>query len=106
MKAASLQVKRNAEEQLQGSRLITKSIENITDMLYSINQAQQEQKKGSSQVVQLMERIKVASQQVGESGRRLADVVNALSQEAVTLRDEIKRFDLLAADDNGPDQNS
>jgi methyl-accepting chemotaxis protein len=106
MKAASLQVKRNAEEQLQGSRLITKSIENITDMLYSINQAQQEQKKGSSQVVQLMERIKVASQQVAESGRRLADVVNALSQEAVTLRDEIKRFVLLAADDNGPDQNS
>jgi methyl-accepting chemotaxis protein len=95
MKAASLQVKRNAEEQLQGSRLITKSIENITDMLYSINQAQQEQKKGSSQVVQLMDRIKVASQQGAEGGRRLADVVNALTQEAETLRQEIKRFQLV-----------
>ncbi|HUT53287.1 MAG TPA: methyl-accepting chemotaxis protein [bacterium] len=106
MKSASLQVKRNAEEQLQGSRLITKSIENITDMLYSINQAQQEQKKGSSQVVQLMDRIKVASQQGGESGRRLADVVNALTQEADTLKEEIKRFQLLSPENNGPDQNS
>jgi len=94
MKAASLQVKRNAEEQLQGSKLITKSIENITDMLYSINQAQQEQKKSSGQVVQLMERIKVVSQESSQSSQKLADVVNSLTHESETLREEMLRFQL------------
>jgi methyl-accepting chemotaxis protein len=96
MKAASLQVKRNAEEQLQGSKLITKSMENITDMLYSINQAQQEQKRASHQVVQLMERIKVVSQDSTESASRLAQVVDALSAEAETLREEMRRFKIAA----------
>jgi methyl-accepting chemotaxis protein len=96
MKAASIQVKRNAEEQLQGSRLITKSIESITDMLYSINQAQQEQKRSSSQVVQLMERIKVVSQNSTRSSSKLADVVSALSREADNLREEMLRFQLTA----------
>ena len=100
MKAASLQVKRNAEEQLQGSKLITKSIENITDMLYSINQSQQEQKRSSHQVVQLMDRIKVVSQESVESARRLAEVVDALTAEADTLREEMRRFMWVGA--NGP----
>jgi len=101
MKSASMQVKRNAEEQLQGSRLITKSIENITDMVYSINQAQQEQKNGSAQVVALMERIKVVSQQSTESASRLAEVVEALSHEEETLKQEMRRFEILT---NGNEQ--
>jgi methyl-accepting chemotaxis protein len=102
MKAASLQVKRNAEEQLQGSKLITKSIENITDMLYSINQSQQEQKQSSSQVMQLMERIRVVTRQSTESAGQLAEVVGALTGEADTLREQMKRFQLLSdKDDNG-----
>ena len=103
MKSASLQVKRNAEEQLQGSKLITKSIENITDMLYSINTSQQEQKNSSTMVVQLMDRIKVVSQESRQSSKQLSEVVDALSTEADTLRLEVKKFHLLA--DNGNRKN-
>lgn len=105
MKTSSLQVKRNAEEQLQGSRLLTKSIENITDMLYSINQSQQEQKRSSTQVVQLMERIKVVSQESTDNARQLDEVLNVLTKEEDTLREEMRKFQL-SANHNGPGKNA
>jgi methyl-accepting chemotaxis protein len=63
-------------------------------MLYSINQAQQEQKKSSGQVVHLMERIKVVSQESTTSSQKLSDVVNSLTRESETLREEMLRFQL------------
>ena len=101
MKTAAIQVKRNAEEQLQGSRLITKSIENITDMLYSINMSQQEHKKSSTQIVQLMERIKVVSQENTDSVSALTQVVEILASESDVLRDEMKNFETDLRSNNG-----
>jgi len=77
---------------MEGAKLISKSIENITDMLYNINSAQKEQKKAAEQVVRLMENIRHISQESVESGARLEQVLKRLEGEAEKLKQEVSRF--------------
>jgi len=61
-------------------------------MLFNINSAQQEQKKGSQLVIQLMERIKQVTQQNVDSANRLREVVRQLQEQSTSLRSEMTRF--------------
>ena len=77
---------------MEGAKLVGKSTENITDMLYSINSAQKEQKKASDMVVRLMEGIRQISQESVESSARMAQVLMSLEAEADKLKQEVSHF--------------
>jgi methyl-accepting chemotaxis protein len=74
--------------------LISKSIENITDMLANINTAQKEQRKASEQVVRSMDRIRQISQESVESTARLDQVIKRLEEEAERLKTQISQFQI------------
>lgn len=92
MKDITRQVRSSTEEQAKGSKQITKAMENVTERIQQMVHALNEQKKGSEIIVKSIEEIRNISKESVKLATEMNLVVDILSKQAQTLKDEVSRF--------------
>jgi methyl-accepting chemotaxis protein len=85
-------VKRATVEQTKGSRLITRAVENVTDMVASLQGAAGEQSSAADQILQILEGFASVTQANLASATRMREAMEVLRAREASLRDEIARF--------------
>lgn len=88
------EIVRATREQADGSRMIQKAMQQITDMTQQIAVATQQQEKGGEQIMKATERMKLLSGQVQTSTRQQSDASSSIAratEEMTAMVGQIKR---------------
>jgi methyl-accepting chemotaxis protein len=82
MRTITQHVERSSQEQARGGRQITSAIEQISNMVHSLNATQRSQARGGEQLIEVGRRIEEAARMQEQAVRQLIASVERLRRAA------------------------